>query len=172
MQNVVWKAVYKDGFSILEDADPDHAENFTNLSREGLMYFCLEVKPTGATVGINLENGEFLIGGFPVRPSKEISGSLITISGRKLDYAKGLIQYKCAKPMAPKPGASERAQPLAFVIGYKVDIPSGEFRWEDGKNLCELTHFQPMVSINADTYTVSMSVTSTVRRLEERFIRV
>ena len=68
---------------------------------------------------IDLNNGEFIINGVPVCPSKESFGRLTEFSGLNVDYRSGLIQYKECFPIAMF--SSGDVKPMTFNIGYKID---------------------------------------------------
>ncbi len=158
MQNVVWEITLKNGKILKEYDDKDKETIFTDIlpQKEDFIFISLIDLKNGNKCGINLENGEFFLNGIPFDVQHNIDGILFEVG--KVEFAKGIIQYKCPKPIFM--GVNSKVETETFNIGYKIDT---DIKWRVGNKKMELIKYQIMLSIYADTGKVSISSIKTVK---------
>ena len=111
---------------------------------------------------LELNTGEFIIGGIPVEIAKEINGRLISFSNLKIDYRKGLIQYKESFPVTV--GCSEKIRPMNFNIGFHFNTDEINFCYnKDGYN-AQIVNIKAILSIDSTTLKPRFSITTTEKR--------
>ena len=170
MQPVTWVVIFSDG-SYAYEFDPRTGKEtiFTEVLPRKLDAEQLSLrigqpdKPTGSYV-IDLKTGIFLLNAQKVHPAKEIDGRLFPVTNLPVSYAEGMIQFKCSRPIIV--GVTRNVMAATYNIGYKVAVPSGTIRQlRHVKGLLhstvEVTHVQPIISIDAATLEASISVTAT-----------
>jgi hypothetical protein len=162
VQPIQWVVQFKDGTQVMEFS-PDGTETiFTEIleRKSELIYLALEDKGNGIVYSINLENGAFILGGPEVFVSKEVDGRVFSIP-ESCNFADGVIQFKCAKPMAPS-GIPTQAEARTYNIGYKVDLPENFFRGKYGDGYIRIVKCQALLSIDAESLKPTMSSTFTM----------
>lgn len=116
---VKWKCFFSDG-SVLEEIDfYNNINEFPFNRKDDMVFISLECSDSSC-YGIDLLTGEFVINGSAVGVSKMLGKRMIEISGRRLLYNKGVLQYKEAF-LAP---GQCNYNPTYHYIGYEVDITS------------------------------------------------
>ena len=160
-QSVVWKITLNDG-TIISEFDKNNKEtNFQDIYelKEKMVYISLLDLKRGNNCGINLKTGECLINGIPFSVGYNIDGIVYDITNKQFDYANGIIQYKCAKPIPM--GINATAIPDSFNIGYKIKIDG--FKNSGNVEMRELCYFQVIISINADSGKISICNNKTIK---------
>ncbi len=159
LQNVVWEITLKNG-KVIEEYDKNDKETvFTDIlePKEDFIFISLIDLKNGNKCGINLKNGELFINGIPFNVEHCAYGVLFGLND-KMEFAKGIIQYKCPKPVMM--GRSGKVEPETFNIGYKVDT---SIKWDNGSQKLELIKLQVLLSIYADDGKISTSSIKTVK---------
>jgi hypothetical protein len=186
MQPVTWSAAFTDGSRAYE-FDPKTGKEtiFTEvLPRKGDMILLnLAVGQPGncsGTYTIDLRTGEVILCGQIVHPAKEIDGRLFRLTNLPVKYAEGVIQFKCSCPIIV--GVTKQVIAATYNIGYKVALPPGYITYTRcykgvPHSVVEVTHAQPLISIDAETFQASLSVSATVKitnlaTKEETLVRI
>jgi hypothetical protein len=165
-QPVVWVVQFNDGTQKMEVDEKGNETLFTDeevlKKKKDFHYIGLKDLVNGITYSIDLHNGKFILRGQNFSISKEVDGRIYTMP-TEVDFADGVIQFKCSKPMKilfgkPLP---TKASPQTFNIGYKVPLPEGFCSFRKGESIVTITHCQAMLSIDADSMEPSISATWT-----------
>jgi hypothetical protein len=114
---------------------------------------------------IDLNTGEFIINGVSIEICKNISGRMISFSNLGIDYRKGLIQYKESKPISL--GSNNPVSPKNYNIGLHFDLSDKDIIYNMGSYKSKITNVKAIISIDADTLKLRMSISIT----EKRFFR-
>ena len=112
---------------------------------------------------IDLESGEFIINGVPFEICKNISGRMISFSNLGIDYRKGLIQYKESKPI--NIGSDDKILPKNYNIGLHFDISDKNIFYNMGSYRSKITNIKAIMSVDADTLKLRMSISITEKRI-------
>ena len=162
MQQVIWCIKYKDGSQVYEFEQDGRENSFIkNLERKkdfeviGLIDTVNNLKYV-----IDLKNGEFILNGLVVGLSKNIDGRNYHFTGLSdVNYSDGVIHYKCSVDM-PMGGV---IKPATFNIGYKIPWTFKYIVQDNHGEVFEIciTHVQPMITVDANTLKVSVSILMT-----------
>lgn len=187
MQPVTWNVCFSDGSHVFE-FDPKTGKEtiFTEVLPRKQDIVSIQLVASlgqGQHIGswtINLRTGEFMSGGQTLHPSKEIDGRLFRLTNLPVKYAEGIIQFKCSCPIVV--GVTKQVIAATYNIGYKVALPPGYITYTRcykgvPHSVVEVTHAQPLVSIDAETFQASLSVSATVKitnlaTREETLVRI
>ena len=112
---------------------------------------------------IDLDSGEFIINGIPLEICKNISGRMISFSNLGIDYRKGLIQYKESKPV--NLGSNDPVLPKNYNIGLHFDLSDKNIFYNMGSYKSQITNVKAIMSIDADTLKLRMSISITEKRI-------
>lgn len=112
---------------------------------------------------IDLESGEFIVNGIPFEICKNVSGRMISFSNLGIDYRKGLIQYKESKPV--RIGTSDPVSPKNYNIGLHFDVSDKNICYNMGSYRSKITNVKAIMSIDADTLKLRMSISLTEKRI-------
>ena len=112
---------------------------------------------------LELNTGEFIIGGIPIEIAKEINGRLISFSNLGLDYRKGLIQYKESFPIAV--GSTEKIRPMNFNIGLHFNTEEVNFRYNKDGYESQIVNIKAILSIDSTSLKPRFSITTTEKRI-------
>lgn len=123
---------------------------------------------------LDLNNGEIIINGVPICPSKEVNGRLIPLSGRKIDYRAGLTQFKECIPI--EVFVDKDIKPMTFNMGYKVDLSKCGISYNTEAYSSTVVRAMVLLSIHIRDMKPRISITITERRTlkngEEVMVRV
>jgi len=167
---IQWGAWFDDN-SKIKEFENGKETIFTDIlpRKNELKEFWLDDTQKNVIYALDLKKGTFHFADYEGNSvasfgiSKEIDGRTIEFSNRDFDYAGGIIQYKCTKPMA----IGEQAVPATFNMGYKIAIPQKYYQYEKytkGLVSCiEVTHCQAILSVNADNLFPNLAITLTHR---------
>lgn len=168
MQPVVWVVRFKDGQTVFEFDDSGNESSFNALMPRKVDFeaiFFLD-KLNSRKYLINLLTGEFFINGLPIGLSKNLDGRqhyFCNLPG--VNYAEGVIQYKCSNPVSP---GDRNISAATYNIGYK--IPWNLEFWHDdaeGRTVKNyITHVQAMITIDAKTLKPGLSTLFTCQSVD------
>lgn len=111
---------------------------------------------------IDLNNGEIIINGVPICPSKEVNGRLLPISGMNVDYRAGLTQFKECIPI--EVFVDKDIKPMTFNMGYKIDLSQCKMVYNTDSYQSQVIRAMVLLSIHIRDMKPRMSITITEKR--------
>jgi len=179
MQPIIWCVEFKDGKKVLEFEDVNKENSFIQLlprKNDFKLIALLDVKNNLKYV-IDLKTGEFILNGLAISMSKNLDGRQHYFTNLpNVNYAEGVIQYKCSEPMTI--GVNATAVAATYNIGYKIPW-NFEYWVRDDKQAVTkhcITHVQAMITVDANTLRVGVSSAFTARITDpngnERFCKL
>lgn len=164
IQKVIW-ILGTDDKKILEI---DQNGNKTIFSAETIKesynhdFFSLFDLENDLMYSIDLNRGEFIINGVPVEICRNVSGRMRSFSNLNIDYRSGLIQYKESMPV--RIGSNDPIVPKNFNIGLHFDVGDKKMVCNMGSYVSQIMNVKPIMSIDAETLKLRMSITVTEKR--------
>lgn len=123
MQNLVWKAITKQG-KLLSQQQNGNYFDFCNLNKQELICFTVFNKNNNSNYMINLKTGQFVFNGIPFTPSIQINDlDYDFLQNIKIDIAKNLFWYNqmsCDFNVLTLKNTNISCTNTYF--GYKVDL--------------------------------------------------
>ena len=155
MNNVIWKALTKRGFTVFQEQPQTGKYNlFTDMDKQDWIMFSIYNKTNNATYGINLKNGSFLINGASLMPSVQNTPyDIPCIPKQRFDYTTTLFWYNEIMEQPTNP--HNKPECLNVYIGYK--IPMNVQCSVDGVHGGKLIQARPMLKLNLKNNMASLS---------------
>lgn len=155
MQNLLWKAVLKNGQIVCQEKDGQYFD-FTELDKNNLMCFGVTNSNNNSNYTINLITGQFLFNGISLSPSIQYNGfDIDCITGKKLNYSKGLFWYnQLSSQFNAISGISSDVQIHSTFFGYQVFL---QLPYTFNNIVGTITLARPMIKIQRNNNKVTFS---------------
>ena len=165
IQKVIW-VLGTDDNKILEISPNGDKIVFSNSVIEESYkhdFFSLFDLENDLMYSIDLNSGEFIVNGVPFEICRNVGGRMRSFSNLNIDYRKGLIQYKESMPV--RIGSNDPVLPKNFNIGLHFDVSNLNLFVNMNTYTSQTINVKPIMSIDAETLKLRISITMTEKRL-------